>query len=115
MEFVILFGALIVGFFAGWQFREVWAMYQVKRLLQEGDLKLQRIDDEEVEEEDERTKMRLEQHGSLIYAFEEESDTFIAQGKDLLDLDKAIQARFPGKKFSVREANLQEVSSHESV
>lgn len=114
MEFVILFGALIVGFFAGWQFREVWAMYQVKRLLQEGDLKLQRID-EEVEEEDERTKMRLEQHGSLIYAFEEESDTFIAQGKDLLDLDKAIQARFPGKKFSVREANLQEVSSHESV
>ena len=114
MEFVILFGALIVGFFAGWQFREVWAMYQVKRLLQEGDLKLQRID-EEVEEEDERTKMRLEQHGSLIYAFEEESDTFIAQGKDLFDLDKAIQARFPGKKFSVREANLQEVSSHESV
>lgn len=111
MEFVILFVAIIVGFYSGWQFRELWAMHQVKRLLQNGEIKL----DNQDEEEEERTKMRLEQHGSLIYAFEEETDSFIAQGKDLLDLDKAIQSRFPGKKFSVREENLHEVAKNESV
>lgn len=113
MEFVILFGALFIGFYAGWQFRELWAMRQVKRLLEDGDIQLHKIEEEP--EEEERTKMRLEQHGTLIYAFEEETDSFIAQGTDLFDLDKAIQARFPGKKFSVRESNLSEVGSHDPV
>ncbi len=113
MEFIILFAAIVLGFYAGWNFREIWAIRQVKRMLEDGEVELRRIDEEP--EEEERTKMRLEQHGSLIYAFEEETDSFIAQGKDLFDLDKAIQARFPGKKFSVRESNLEKVGSHDTV
>ncbi len=111
MEFVILFCAIIVGFYAGWQFRELYAIRQVKRLLEDGDVQFHTVEEEQ---EEERTKMRIEKHGSVIYAFEEETDSFIAQGKDLFDLDKAIQARFPGKKFSVRESNLEEVS-HDTV
>lgn len=104
MEFLILLGALVIGVYLGWQAREQYAIRQVHRLLEERGIDL---DEEEVEEE--RTKMRLEIHSGLIYAFTDEDDSFIAQGKDLSELDTAIQSRFPGKKFSVREDNLKEV------
>lgn len=110
MEFLILIIAMIIGVAIGWQLRELHAMRQVHKLLASHELQIHR-DEQDVD----RTKMRLEQHGEAIYAFEEETDTFIAQGKTLEDLDTAIQVRFPGKKFSVREANLHEVASNESV
>lgn len=111
MEFLILFGATLIGVFLGWELREQYAMRTVKRLLEENMLQIR-----EEEETEERTKMRLEKHGAGIYAFEEETDNFIAQGTDLFDLDKAIQARFPGKKFAIKEDNLKEIGvDHESV
>jgi hypothetical protein len=109
MEFLILFGALFVGVLLGWELRERHAMRIVNQLLEE-------MEEQEPEATEERTKMRIEKHGEGIYAFEEETDNFIAQGTDLFDLDKAIQARFPGKKFAIREDNLKEIGvSHESV
>ena len=107
MEFVILFGALIVGIYLGWEAREQWAIRQVRRLLEDGDINLSKIETDEPEEE--RTKMRVEKHSDLLYAFTVEDDNFIAQGKDLEELDKAIQARFPGKKFSIQEDNLKDI------
>lgn len=108
MEFLILFGAVLVGFLVGWQAREQYAIRQVRRLLEDGDIKLN-VDSDESEED--RTRMRLEKHSGLIYAFADEDDSFIAQGEDLSALDLAIQARFPGKKFSVREDNLKEIGA----
>jgi hypothetical protein len=112
MEILILFIAAIIGFGFGWHAREAWAIRQVHRLLESGEL----FQKEEEPEED-RTKMRLEVQSDVIYAFSDEDNSFIAQGKDLFDLDKAIQARFPGKKFAVREDNLKEIGAkyHESV
>jgi hypothetical protein len=113
MEFIILFGALMVGVLLGWEAREKWAIRQVHRLLADGEIQLNRVEDEE---EEERTKMRVEKHSDLLYAFTVEDDSFIAQGKDLFELDAAIQARFPGKKFLIQEDNLKEIGiSHESV
>jgi hypothetical protein len=111
MEFFILFGAVIVGVGMGWQLRELHAMHKVKQLLEHADS----LQEEEPQED--RTKMRLERHGEVIYAFEEDTDSFIAQGKDLLDLDSAIRKRFPDKKFSVQEQNLKDIGAeyHESV
>jgi len=107
MEFLILFGAVLVGLFVGWQARESYAIHQVRRLLENGDIKLNTDDGDEPEED--RMKLRLEKHSGLIYAFADEDDSFIAQGVDLSELDLAIQARFPGKKFSVREDNLKDI------
>jgi hypothetical protein len=112
MEIIIIFIVALVGFAFGWHAREQWAIRQVHRLLESGEL----FPKEEEASED-RTKMRLERHGEVIYAFTVEDDSFIAQGKDLDDLDKAITARFPGKKFSVQEQNLIDIKAeyHESV
>jgi hypothetical protein len=113
MEIIILFIAALIGFAFGWHSREQWAIRQVHRLLESGELFKQDEDEPDVD----RTKMRLERNGEVIYAFTVEDDSFIAQGKDLEDLDKAITARFPGKKFSVQEQNLIDIKAeyHESV
>ncbi len=110
MEFIILGGAIIVGFLAGWHAREAYAMRVVDSLLKES----VRQEQEELES---RTKMRLEKQGDVIYAFTHDTDEFIAQGKDLEELDNAIVARFPGKKFSVQEQNLIDIKAnyHEPV
>ncbi len=112
MEILILLIVAFVGFVFGWNARELWAIRQVHRLLESGELG---VHTEEPEED--RTKMRLEVQSDVIYAYNDEDNSFIAQGTDLFDLDKAIQARFPGKKFAVREDNLKEIGAkyHESV
>ena len=104
MEILILFFVSIIGFFFGWHAREMYAMRVVKAIMEQaGQL-------EQKEEETPRTPMRLEVHNNTIFAYSEVDGTFIAQGVDLEGLDKAIQSRFPDKKFSVKEQNLLEIS-----
>jgi hypothetical protein len=107
MEFVILAGALILGFIAGWHGRERHAMNTIHKLLEAAE--------EEVEDENKPDRLRLERHGEMIYAYTVE-DEFIAQGNDLFVLDEAIQKRFPGRKFLIKKENLEEVGvSHEHL
>jgi hypothetical protein len=109
MEFLILLAALVFGFIAGWYGRERHAMLTIHKLLEAA---------EEAEENnpDKPERMRLERHGEVIYAFTTETDTFIAQGSTLEELDAAIQKRFPGKKFLIKESNLEEVEmKHERI
>lgn len=100
MEFVILFGALVVGFLAGWIGRERHAMNRVMAMLEEAE--------EELEEETKPDRLKLERQGEMIYAFTTE-DEFIAQGKTLVELDEAVQKRFPGRKFLIKQSNIEEV------
>ncbi len=109
MEFLILLGALVVGFLAGWTGRERHAMNTIHKILEEAE-------QSESDAEDAPERIRLERHGEVIYAFTVENDTFIAQGSTLEELDDAIQKRFPGKKFLIKESNLEEVElKHERI
>lgn len=110
MEFIILAAAMVVGVAIGWQLREYAAMRKVQQMLKDSEL----LFDEE--EKEDRTKMRLERHGDVIYAYSEEDGTFLAQGSDLKGLDTAIRARFPDRKFAIQEQNLIDIGVyHESV
>ncbi len=101
MEFVILVGAVVVGFFSGWNARELYAIRKIDQLLKQVELT------EEPEKEDVE-RMTLEKHGNVIYAFTS-SHEFIAQGSTLEELDAAIQKRFPGRKFLIKESNLNDL------
>lgn len=105
---IILIGA---GISIGWWLREQHAIRKVHEFLEQAELA------EAENEEDPRTKMRLEMHGDVIYAYTEETDEFLAQGSDLFELDTAIQKRYPGRKFSIQEQNLKDIGAkyHESV
>ena len=105
MELLILFFVGIIGFFFGWHAREMYAMRVVKSIMEQANMM-----QEAQEEENPRTPMRLEVHNNTIFAYSEVDGSFIAQGVDLEGLDKAIQSRFPDKKFSVKEKNLLEIS-----
>ena len=113
MDLILGFILIGIGVILGWYFREYYAMRVVHNLLKEVG---EQVEDEE-EPSGDRIKMRLERHGEVIYAFKDEDDSFIAQGKDLHELDKAIVARFPGQKFSVREQDLIDIKAdyHEPV
>jgi predicted negative regulator of RcsB-dependent stress response len=111
VEIAVMFVMLALGFVLGWHMRERHAIKQIEMILESDEYA------EAVQETESRTKMRLERHGGLILAYVEEDNSFIAQGEDLEALDKAIQARFPGRKFSIQEQNLIDirVNYHESV
>jgi hypothetical protein len=101
MDILILIIVAIIFFFAGWQSREAYAMHIVKRILEDAE-------EEQEKEQSSADRLRLERHGEVLYAFTAE-DEFIAQGVDLATLDEAIQKRFPGRKFLIKQSNLNEV------
>lgn len=107
MEFVILIGAIVVGFVGGWNAREAYAVRRVNELLEQ-------IEEQEEETTETSERIRLELHGDVIYAYTVENDTFIAQGSTIEELDTAVQARFPGKKFLIKESNLEEIAVSKS-
>jgi len=109
MEFLILAGALVVGFYAGWVAREQYAMRTVLQILE------QAVEKEEKEEDDDRDRLTLERHNDVIYAYTTDGE-FIGQGNDLFSLDEVIQKRFPGRKFLIKKENLEEVGvAHEHL
>jgi hypothetical protein len=110
MDILVLIVVALIFFYAGWQSREAYAMHVVRRILEEAE-------EMQEPEEEPRQKMVLEKHNDVIYAYTDDNHEFMAQGKDLFELDTAIQARYPGKKFAIREDNLKEIAVeyHESV
>jgi hypothetical protein len=111
MELIILLVVAISCFVFGWYAREQAAIRTISRML---DAAEQQADEEP---KNVAEKMVLEKHNETIYAYTVDGHEFIAQGASLEELDKAIQARFPGKKFTIREDNLKELALeyHESV
>ena len=102
-DILVLFCGIVFGVLLGWNLRERFAQHVVNKILEENNL----LKEENQEENPNVIRMHLEKHSDVIYAFVEEDDSFIAQGKTLKELDIAIRARFPNDKFSVREDNLK--------
>ena len=111
MELIILLVVAISCFVFGWYAREQAAVRAISRMLDMAE------EQAESEPKDAAEKLVLEKHNETIYAYTVDGHEFIAQGSSLEELDKAIQSRFPGKKFSIREDNLKELALeyHESV
>ena len=77
MELIILFVAVFIGIGMGWYLREYAAMRKVHQMLRDSE----ELFNAEERTDANRTKMRLERHGEVIYAYKEEDDTFIADRK----------------------------------
>lgn len=106
MDILVTIVVALVFFFAGWHAREAYAIHIVNGMLDELEAEASSVEPEDQP----REKMVLEKHGDVIYAYTDENHEFMAQGKDLHELDSAIQARYPGKKFAIREDNLKEIA-----
>lgn len=49
------------------------------------------------------TFLRVEQHGEMFYLYNQVTDEFVCQGKDLDEIKDAYHSRYPGKKALVDE------------
>ena len=92
MEFLILFVTLAIGVKLGWDARERHATRVLDRFMEN----LQ----EEIEEEDNRIFIEIEQHSGSFYVFNKITKEFMAQGKTRMELEETLAKRFPGKKFA---------------
>ena len=47
-----------------------------------------------------RIKIKIEKHNDMLYVYEYDSNTFMAQGKTKQELETQLQEKFPGKMFA---------------
>jgi uncharacterized Rmd1/YagE family protein len=104
MEFLILFVVAVVffiyGAIGGWNARERHALKVTKQLVKEVEKNLE-------EEKKSLIQITIEQHGEMFYVYKKDDKTFMAQGKTKAELEDALTARYPGKKFAASEEELQ--------
>ena len=53
--------------------------------------------------------VNIEKHGDMYYAFERETDSFVAQGRSAEEIREAMKKRFPEKTFMANEQHLKEL------
>lgn len=101
MEFLILAFVFVMGIYFGWIFREKTATYHVNKMLES----LQE------QEEEESTVMRItiEKHNDTLFAYEKDTNSFMAQAKDRAELEEKLAKAYPGKTFGVTPKNLSDI------
>lgn len=105
MEFIILLVVaitfLIVGIQAGWNARERFAEKVIKQ-------HLKNLEDlEEEQETRDLVPIKIEEHNGVLFVYNKQDNSFMAQGKNKTELEDALNARFPGKRFSASQEELE--------
>ena len=95
MEFVLIGLVCAACFVFGWRARELHAMHTINSLIESAEQKTS-------------IKVKVEKQNDTFYVYKEDG-TFMAQGKDMDDLDAALRKRFPDTRFLIQEDNLKEL------
>lgn len=104
-EFIILLVVFIVswlwGAVFGWQARE----RQAERVLKEfvGKMAAQEETDEDL------THIVIEKQDEMLYVYNRDTMSFMAQGKNREEVEAVLKERFPGKRFACSEKILAEL------
>lgn len=91
------------GIIVGWKVREFYARQQVDMMLDE----IQKKTIEEIKEN--LIKISIEKQNDIFYVYDLDDNTFMAQGNTKEELEKNLQARYPGKTFAADNENLRQV------
>jgi hypothetical protein len=106
MEFVLIFLVAVFfwihGAYSGWKAREEHAKRVTEELL-----KNIKVDEEE---EDIPIEIIIEEHQGILYVYDKEDNTFMAQGKTRKELEENLSSRFPGKRFAATSEDLEKAS-----
>jgi hypothetical protein len=101
-QFVIIFLIFVAGFIFGWESRERAAKKTVERLLDQ-------MEDELDKEKQNGINIKIERNGDFLYVFDSNTDAFMGQATNRMDLEKVLGEKFPGKRFFATSDNLKEV------
>lgn len=103
MEFFIVVGSIIIGFYLGWNLRERVAIVKANKLLAE----LEKLDVKEQTEE--VIKITIEKDRDILFAYHKHNSQFITQANTREELELKLSELFPGKKFGVTPKNLIDI------
>lgn len=107
MEFILLavftFIVWCMGAVAGWNARENHAKKLIAKHFEEF------VEMEEQEQKENYIHIVIEKHNDVLYVYDKDTNQFMAQGTNQVDLEKALVKRFPGKRFACPESILKEV------
>lgn len=123
IELILFFAA---GFYIGWKlndyirttatmilFKELGIKEKdLRDLAQKNGLELPEDNSEDSEDDLEEIHIKVEQHGTEIYAFRVDNDEFIAQGKDRESLVNRIAQRYSNVRMIVDEGKELLQESH---
>lgn len=110
LEYLILFAA---GFYIGYKVNEKIMYWTFARMLEQADIKNADLDkfirhwapkmgdDADQVLGTEPVKIKVEQHGGMLYAYTKDADEFLAQAADGKELVDIIAQRFKDTKFTI--------------
>jgi len=98
-------GTFVLYAFVGWFILRILQNY----LIRKNDEMQQDIEFVRKKIKDTIVIISVEKHGDIYYAFDKETDTFIAQGKDGKEMKEAMTKRFPNKTFLTNEQHMKEL------
>jgi hypothetical protein len=94
----------ILGVWFGWKLREVSAIRTMEKIQKEQEHS--RIEQLAEELASKWVEMTVEDQNGVFYAYRKDDGSFLAQGKDAIELSKHLNARFPDKKFTLTKEQL---------
>lgn len=105
MDFIIVVVMCVIvfslGVNVGWHLRERAAKRIVDKFME--DFHNEQLDEEEF------ININIEKHNNTYYVYDKDSNSFMGQASDRIELEKVLAERFPGKRFMADGSNLKEV------
>ena len=92
----------LMGTLHGWNLRERHA----ERRLQAFSAFVEKRLEEEIEN---MIPITIEKHNDMLFVYNKEDNSFMAQGKDRVELEKALHTRYPDKKFACDHETLVKI------
>lgn len=102
MEIIIAIIICSISFVFGWIVRERYAVRQLEKLL--GQVKAMKDDVKE-----DLVFITIEKHDNIFFVYLKENNQFVLQANTQEELEEKLLEKFPGKKFAVKQENLDEV------
>ena len=91
--FILMVTIFFIGSIHGWGLRERVAK---KRLEQFTEF----IENREEDEETNMIRITIEEHAGVLFVYNKDNNSFMAQGKNREEVEKALNARYPNKRFA---------------
>jgi hypothetical protein len=105
MEALVYILVFIAGCYVGNIYTLVQARREELRLVKDVEDRLAALKEKIV-------SCKIEVVGGMLYLYTTDDDTFIAQGKNMKELDAAAKRARPNTLFNVPQKNIDEVSSY---
>jgi ribonuclease HIII len=93
---VVLFVTWLVGAVQGWQAHERMVRRNLRHAIHEFE---EHINETHI-------KIKIEKHNGMLFVYNYDTNAFMAQGTNRVEIEKQLQEKFPNKKFAAETSQI---------